>query len=83
VNDKSFIFLDNGQNIIRYDITDKQTEETVSCQYSINAVIHTCEEFDVAKVGPGLKVSGCNCGDKATDCTSRALGTRVAKFNNF
>lgn len=77
------IDLASGTNLIRYEFTDNKFSTKVSCQYSIQSIVHTCKAFDVTKLNPELKVvsDGCNCHEDGTDCNAsterQVLDTRL------
>jgi hypothetical protein len=50
--------LPGGTNIIRYEFTDKQFNEKVSCQWTVQAIVPQCKALLVLKQieGPGKAI---------------------------
>ena len=55
------IVLPGGTNIIRYEFTDKQFNEKVSCQWTVQAIVHQCKALDEGSLDSNLQVHSCDC----------------------
>ena len=78
--ESSTVELAPGANNVRYEFVDKYFDSKISCEWTVQAIVHQCKPFSLSKYGSNFRVSKCTCEEELKNCETeiQPLGTQVA-----